>query len=241
VSRAPGVIAGRAVFEAVFRALATECRVEGVEDGSHVERNETVWQVEGPARALLTGERVALNFVQHLAGIATRTQAYVRAVAGTGVHITDTRKTTPTLRFLEKHAVRCGGGVNHRQGLDDMLLVKENHVAAAGSLDAAVRAAQNAAAGRPLEVEVRSPAELRIVLDLGVQRILLDHWTPDAVREAVVLRGPHVPPELEVSGNLRLETVRDFAIPGVQYLSVGELTHSAPALDLSMLFSGVDS
>jgi nicotinate-nucleotide pyrophosphorylase (carboxylating) len=241
VARAHGVIAGRSVFEAVFRSLSQDCSVVGVEDGASVRSDETVWELEGPARALLSGERVALNFVQRLSGIATRTRQYVQAVAGTGVAITDTRKTTPTLRFLEKHAVRCGGGENHRDGLDDMLLLKENHVAAAGGLEAAVRAAQRAAAGRALEVEVRTREELRCVIELGVQRVLLDHWSPGAVGEAVRLRGPVPPPELEVSGNLNLETIRDFAIPGVQYLSVGELTHSASALDLSMLFSGAQS
>lgn len=241
VARASGIIAGRAVFEAVFRSLSRECRVVGVDDGTTVRSTDTVWELEGPARALLSGERVALNFVQRLSGIATRTNQYVQAVAGTGVAITDTRKTTPTLRFLEKHAVRCGGGENHRHGLDDMLLLKENHIAAAGGLETAVRAAQRAADGRPLEVEVRTPEELRRVMDLGVQRVLLDHWSPAAVRQAVALRGPAPPPELEVSGNLRLETIRDFAVPGVQFLSVGELTHSASALDLSLLFSGVAS
>ncbi len=241
IARAPGVIAGRAVFEAVFHALAQECIVSGLDDGARVDAHATVWELEGPARALLTGERVALNFVQRLSGIATRTAQFVDAIAGSGAVITDTRKTTPLLRDLEKHAVRCGGGTNHRSGLDDMLLVKENHVAAAGGLAIAVTAAQAAADGRVLEVEVRTADELRTALELGVDRILLDHWTPAGVHEAVLLRGPQPPPELEVSGNLRLDNVAEFAVPGVQYLSVGELTHSAAALDLSMLFAGVGS
>ncbi len=241
VARAAGVIAGRAVFECVFHSLSPECDVRGVGDGSKVQSGDTVWEIEGPARALLIGERVALNFVQRMSGIATRTHAFVQAVVGTGVAISDTRKTTPLLRRLEKHAVRCGGGVNHRFGLDDMLLIKENHIAAAGGLAPAVRAAQAASAGRAVEVEVRTPDELGAALELGVDRVLLDHWSPDAVREAVRLRGADPPPEIEVSGNLRLETVRDYALAGVQYLSVGEITHSAAVLDLSMLFDGVEA
>ena len=155
---------------------------------------------------------------------------------GTGVVVTDTRKTTPGLRLLEKYAVRCGGGQNHRSSLDAMLLVKENHIAAAGSLAEAVRLALHAAGGRAVEVEVRRLDEFRLVMSLGVERVLLDHWTPDDVRQAVAWRGGAALPEIEVSGNLTLETIRDFALPGVQYLSVGALTHSAPALDLSLLF-----
>jgi nicotinate-nucleotide pyrophosphorylase (carboxylating) len=181
---------------------------------------------------------VALNFVQRLCGIATLTARFVQAVAGTGAAITDTRKTTPTLRFLEKYAVRCGGGANHRPSLDAMLLVKENHIAMAGSLHAAVRAALEAARGREVEVEVRHVEELRAALELGVDRVLLDHWKPAAVRDAVRLRGDRAKPRLEVSGNLVLDNVREHAVPGVQYLSVGALTHSAPAFDLSMLVEG---
>ena len=238
VSRAAGVVAGREVVECVFRSLDPRCAVEGVPDGARMEPDAEVWQVRGPARAILSGERVALNFAQRLSGVATLTARFVHAVEGTGAAITDTRKTTPGLRFLEKYAVVCGGGVNHRAGLDDMLLIKENHIALAGSLERAVRAAMAAAAGRPVEVEVRDPDELDAALRLGVPRILLDHWTPDGVREAVRRRGPGRRPELVVSGNLSLVKVRDDAIPGVQYLSVGALTHSAPAFDLSLLVEG---
>jgi nicotinate-nucleotide pyrophosphorylase (carboxylating) len=198
-----------------------------------------VWEISGPARALLTGERVALNFAQHLSGIATLTSRFVQAVAGRDVAITDTRKTTPGLRALEKYAVRCGGGANHRESLDAMLLVKENHIAAAGSLERAVENALAAAAGRAVEVEVRNLDELRRVLALPVDRVLLDHWDPAGVREAVELRGRAPRPQIEISGNLSLESIGEFALPGVQFLSVGALTHSAPALDLSMLFEGV--
>ncbi len=236
VAKASGALAGRAVFEAVFHSLAADCRVQGKDDGSAVHPHEVVWQLDGPARALLSGERVALNFVQHMSGIATRTAQFVRAVQGTGVVVTDTRKTTPGLRFLEKYAVRCGGGQNHRSRLDAMLLVKENHIAAAGSVAQAVQLALQAADGRQVEVEVRHLDELRLVMSLGVERVLLDHWTPDGVRRALALRGAAPRPEIEVSGNLTLETVRAFALPGVQTVSVGSLTHSAPALDLSLLF-----
>ncbi len=236
VAKAAGVLAGRPVFEAVFQHLDAACRVEGKDDTSTVQSGEVIWQLEGPARALLGGERVALNFVQHMAGIATRTAQFVRAVQGTGVVVTDTRKTTPGLRSLEKYAVRCGGGQNHRSSLDAMLLVKENHIAAAGSLERAVQLALRAADGRQVEVEVRELDELRRVIALGVERVLLDHWTPEEVQRALDLRGSHRRPQIEVSGNLTLETIRAFALPGVQFLSVGALTHSAPALDLSLLF-----
>ena len=238
LAKAPGVLVGKAVCVEVFSALAPECRLQGREDGSAVGPGDVVWEIEGPLRALLTGERVALNFAQRLSGIATLTARFVAAVAGTGVAITDTRKTTPGLRFLEKYAVRCGGGVNHRSSLDAMLLVKENHIAAAGSLETAVARALAAAAGRSVEVEVRDADGLRAALRSGVGRVLLDHWTPAGVAAAVRLRGDGGVPELEVSGNLSLDNVRDYAVPGVQYLSVGALTHSAPALDLSLLVEG---
>ena len=235
VAKESGILAGRAVFAAVFESLAAACILQGKEDGSAVAAGDLVWELEGPARALLTGERVALNFVQRLSGIATLTARFVHAVAGTGVAVTDTRKTTPGLRALEKYAVRCGGGVNHRSRLDAMLLVKENHIAAAGSLRQAVRQALLAAAGRAVEVEVRQMDEFRACMELGVERVLLDHWTPAQVLEAVRARGGPPPPEIEVSGNLGLDNIRDYALAGVQYLSVGALTHSAPALDLSLL------
>ncbi|UCE02268.1 MAG: carboxylating nicotinate-nucleotide diphosphorylase [Candidatus Latescibacterota bacterium] len=238
VARDSGVVAGRPVLERVFLHLDPTCAIDGMDDGDAVDAEAVVWRLRGSARALLTGERVALNFVQRLCGIATLTARFVGAVAGTGAAITDTRKTTPTLRFLEKYAVRCGGGANHRQSLDAMLLVKENHIAMAGSLRAAVRAALAAARGREVEVEVRHVEELRVALELGVDRVLLDHWTPAAVRDAVRLRGDRAKPQLEVSGNLTLDNVRQHAVPGVQYLSVGALTHSAPAFDLSMLVEG---
>lgn len=236
-AKAAGVWAGGAVARAVFERLAPDCRVTACADGTTLQPGDTALDIDGPARAVLTGERVALNFVQRLCGIATLTAAYVRAVDGTGVGISDTRKTTPGWRRLEKYAVRCGGGVNHRSGLDTMLLVKENHIAAAGSLRAALRAAQREAAARGLavEVEVQTQEELRVALELGPDWILLDHWSPASLAEAVRLRGDRDAPRLEVSGNVTLERARSLAVPGIAVLSVGALTHSAPALDLSLL------
>jgi nicotinate-nucleotide pyrophosphorylase (carboxylating) len=239
VAKADGVLCGRPLAERVFAQLSPRCRLEGAADGERLRAGQVALRLAGPGRALLSGERVALNFLQHLSGIATLTARFVAAVDGTAAAITDTRKTTPGLRRLEKYAVRCGGGVNHRFGLDDMLLVKENHIAAAGSLGAAVRAAQRAAAGRPLEVEVRTFAEFEQALALGVERILLDHWSPDQLRRAVRRRGPSSIPLLEVSGNLGLDTVGEYARAGADLLSIGALTHSAPALDLSLLVDGV--
>jgi nicotinate-nucleotide pyrophosphorylase (carboxylating) len=237
IAKSAGVLSGRPLAEMVFERLSPRCRFEGAADGDRVEAGAEAWRIVGPGRAILSGERVALNFLQHLSGIATLTARYVDAVAGTRASISDTRKTTPTLRRIEKYAVRCGGGVNHRFGLDDMLLVKENHIAAAGSLEAAVKAALRAAGERAVEVEVRTLEEFRTAMSLAPARILLDHWRPEHVREAVRLRGGAAT-LLEVSGNLGLETVREYALAGADILSVGALTHSAPALDLSLLVTG---
>jgi nicotinate-nucleotide pyrophosphorylase (carboxylating) len=237
VAKAPGVLAGREVAAYVFTRLSSECHCEGLNDGTRVVPGTSVLELRGPARAVLAGERVALNFLQHLSGIASLTRQFVDAVAGTGAVISDTRKTTPLLRGLEKYAVRCGGGTNHRSRLDAMLLVKENHIAAAGSLPAALERALESAAPRGLEVEieVQSWEEFEMALPMQPQRILLDHWDPAAVERAVRRRGSARRPLLEVSGNLSLETVRVYAECGADILSVGALTHSAPALDLSLL------
>jgi nicotinate-nucleotide pyrophosphorylase (carboxylating) len=243
VAKAPGVLAGQAVAAEVFTRLSPHCRFEGVADGTRVVPGTTVAEVQGPARALLAGERVALNFLQHLSGIATLTRRFVDAVAGTQALISDTRKTTPLLRALEKYAVRCGGGTNHRSRLDAMLLVKENHIAAAGSVRAALEAAlgSGTAHGVEVEVEVRTWEEFEVALALQPQRILLDHWDPAEVARAVGQRGSVCTPLLEVSGNLSLATVRAYAEAGADILSVGALTHSAPALDLSLLVRAATS
>jgi nicotinate-nucleotide pyrophosphorylase (carboxylating) len=202
---------------------------------------EGVWQEAGTevlsvtcsARALLTGERVALNLLQRLSGVATLTARYVRAVEGTGVQILDTRKTTPGLRTLEKAAVRAGGGTNHRTGLYDAILIKENHIAAAGGVGAAVERARGAYPDLPLEVECRNPDEIAQALDAGAPRLLLDNMSPDQLRAAVAqVAGAAT---LEASGGITLETVRDHAVEGLNFISVGALTHSAPALDLSLI------
>jgi len=235
VARQAGIACGSDVLACAFQELDAGVVVVGRADGEAVQASDVVWEVSGSARAILAAERVALNFVQRLCGIASLTAQFVAAVAGTGVAITDTRKTTPLLRLLEKYAVVCGGGVNHRMHLADMLLIKENHIAAAGSVTAALQRSQQEAAGRAVEIELRSLAEYREALELRPQRVLLDHWSEPDIETAVRERGSQQTPEIEVSGNLNLETIRRFALPGVAFLSVGRLTHSAPALDLSLL------
>ncbi len=231
--KAPGVVFGLAVASATFHELDPTLETERLcAEGEWRERGE-VMRVRGSARAILTGERTALNFLQRLSGVATLTARCVRAVEGTGVRILDTRKTTPGLRGLEKAAVAAGGGTNHRAGLYDAILIKENHAALAGGVGAAVRAARAAAPDLLLEVECRDLAEVDEALAAGAPRILLDNMTVDELRRAV----EHVAgrAELEASGGLTLETLRDVADTGLQFISVGALTHSAPALDLSLI------
>jgi nicotinate-nucleotide pyrophosphorylase (carboxylating) len=204
-------------------------------DGDRVRPGDGVLVVRAPVRALLTAERTALNLVCHLSGVATATAEWVAAVAGTGVAIRDSRKTLPGLRLLEKYAVRCGGGVNHRMGLGDAVLIKDNHVAAAGSVAAALRAARDRAPGLPTEVEVDSLDQLDEALAEGAELVLLDNFTPEhcatAVRRVADLGAKT---RLEVSGGLRIGDARVYAETGVDFLSVGALTHSAPALDLGL-------
>ena len=238
VARAEGVVAGvevaRRVFMQVDPSISFEARVT---DGSSVTPGQVVATIEGPARSLLEAERVALNFVQRLSGVATLTRRFVDAVAGTGARILDTRKTTPGMRDLEKWAVAVGGGVNHRHGLWDMYLVKDNHVRAAGSLTKAVEAiARQRDPNLLLEVEADSLDLVREALALDVDRILLDNMTLGQLREAVALRNGKRP-EFEASGRVTLETVRAIALTGVDYVSVGAITHSAKALDLALDFT----
>jgi nicotinate-nucleotide pyrophosphorylase (carboxylating) len=229
----PGVVFGLAAAEATFRALDSEVRLTRLADEGEWRDGGPVLDAEGAAGALLTGERTALNFLQRLSGVATLTARYVDAVAGTGARVLDTRKTTPGLRALEKAAVAAGGGTNHRKGLYDAILVKENHAAMAGGVAAAVRAARAAAPGVPLEVECRDLAEVEAALAAGAPRLLLDNMSPAQLRAVVA----HVDgrAELEASGGVTLETIREIAGSGVHFVSVGALTHSAPALDLSLL------
>lgn len=243
VAKAPGVLAGVELAAYAFRALSNACTVEHLPDGTAVACGTVVLTVHGPGRAVLGAERVALNFLQRLSGIATLTRQFVDAVRGTGAVISDTRKTTPGWRRLEKYAVRCGGGTNHRGRLDEMLLVKENHIQAAGSVQRATAAAMRMGRERgvPVEIEVRTRAEFDAVLAHGPDRILLDHWRPEDVAGAVEARGARPVPLLEVSGNLSLATVGAYARAGADILSVGALTHSAPALDLSLLVEGLEA
>jgi nicotinate-nucleotide pyrophosphorylase (carboxylating) len=240
VQKAPGVVFG---FDVVEETML-QCGVE------HVDRLvvEGQWREEvpaevalasGPAAAVLAAERTALNFLGHLSGIATLTARFADAVAGTGVRILDTRKTTPGLRALEKAAVAAGGGQNHRVGLHDAILIKENHIALAGSLAKAVHGARSAFPDRAVEVECRNLDEVAYALGTGADRLLLDNMEPTTLRDAVKLRddnsGEGVGPTLEASGGVTLATVRDFAATGVEFISVGALTHSVPVLDFSLL------
>jgi nicotinate-nucleotide pyrophosphorylase (carboxylating) len=228
-----GVVFGLDAAEATFRALDPDVRLTRLAGEGEWRDGGPVLDVEGAAGPLLTGERTALNFLQRLSGVATLTARYVEAVAGTGARVLDTRKTTPGLRALEKAAVAAGGGTNHRKGLYDAILIKENHAAMAGGVAAAVQAARAAAPGVPLEVECRDLAEVEEALAAGAPRLLLDNMTPAQLRDVVA----HVAgrAELEASGGVTLETIREIAGSGVHFVSVGALTHSAPALDLSLL------
>jgi nicotinate-nucleotide pyrophosphorylase (carboxylating) len=233
VPRTRGVLAGVPVAAAVFELVGGPDIdvVLHAADGSEARPGLPALTVSGPARSLLTAERTALNLVSHLSGVATLTRRWVDAVAGTGAAIRDTRKTTPGLRALEKYAVRCGGGVNHRMALGDAALVKDNHVAAAGGIAAAVTAVRAHAPGVPLEVECDTLEQLREAIGAGVHLVLLDNFSLADTRAAVELvDGSGV--RLEASGGLDLERARDVAATGVDYLAVGALTHSAPVLDL---------
>jgi len=228
----PGVVCGLRVAETAFQALDPELRFEAfATDGDHVEAPAVVARLTGSERAILTAERVALNFLGRLSGIATLTRRYVAAVEGTGAAVLDTRKTTPGLRALEKAAVAAGGGRNHRFGLEDAVLIKDNHLRAAGSIAAAVTLVQ-AATGLPIEVECETLAQVGEALDEGVDAILLDNMTLEELRAAVALAEGRA--RLEASGGVTLETIRAIAETGVDEISVGALTHSAPSLDVSL-------
>jgi nicotinate-nucleotide pyrophosphorylase (carboxylating) len=229
----PGVVCGLPVVAAVFAALDANVQVEVlVEEGARVaDVPVRVARIDGPARAILTGERTALNLLGRLCGIATSTARYVDAVAGTGATILDTRKTTAGLRELEKYAVRCGGGQNHRAGLYDAILVKENHIRIAGGI-AAAAAVLRSGSDPVVEVEAETLADVEEALGAGVERILLDNMTPEEARRAVELVAGRA--QLEASGGISLATVRAFAETGVDFISVGALTHSARSLHVSL-------
>ncbi len=237
IAKQDGVVAGLDVAQLVFEILDARitCAAQ-VAEGERVVNCQTLATLAGPARALLTGERTALNFLCRMSGIATLTRRFVDAVAGTGAVILDTRKTAPGLRAVDKLAVRRGGGHNHRIGLYDMILIKDNHIDFAGSLAEAVRRARAAETGLEIEVEARTLDDVRMALDLGVTRILLDNMTPDIMRRAAQINAGRA--SLEASGNVTLDTVRQFAETGVDYISVGALTHSARVFDASLDWTG---
>ena len=237
-ARQPGVIAGlpvaAAVIEAVCGDTASEFRAT-VPDGSRVEAGTEVAEVTAPTRLLLTAERTALNLLCHLSGVATATRRWADALEGTTAVIRDTRKTTPGLRSLEKYAVRCGGGSNHRMGLSDMALVKDNHVAAAGGVTEAYRRVRELVATIPVEIEVDSLDGLREAIAAGADEVLIDNFRPEEMRAAVRLRdelGPAV--RIEASGGLSVDSARTVAETGVDFIAVGELTHSARVLDVGL-------
>jgi nicotinate-nucleotide pyrophosphorylase (carboxylating) len=251
MAKAPGVVAGGEIAEMTFREVDGQLKLKRlVQDGARVEAGVALLQVGGSAASIMTAERTALNFMMRMSGVATLTRRHVDAIAGTGAAILDTRKTTPGLRFLEKYAVACGGGQNHRLALWDMYLVKDNHIRAARGLTACIDRIQRTRRDLLLEVEVESMDQLHEALRPEVDRILIDNQPVDAVRRCVeevdrwcAAHPPDHPraragarrwPEVEVSGGLHLDTVRAYAETGVDYLSVGALTHSAPALDLSL-------
>jgi nicotinate-nucleotide pyrophosphorylase (carboxylating) len=239
LAKAEGVVAGHGLAREVFRYLDKDIQYEELKhDGERVIKGDAVAAIAGKSRAILTGERVALNLLQRLSGIATFTRRFVEAVAGTGVKILDTRKTSPGLRSMEKYAVRMGGGFNHRFDLSEMALIKENHIAVAGSITAAVKRVRSQSRV-PIEVEVRTMADLKEAVEAGVDRIMLDNWDIASIREAVSLVQKRIP--LEVSGNMTVERAREAAKTGVDFISVGALTHSFTALDMTLLQEGLSA
>jgi nicotinate-nucleotide pyrophosphorylase (carboxylating) len=234
VAKQYGIVAGLEVARVAFLHLDERVEFDGrVTDGSLVETGQTLVNLSGEAQHILTAERTALNFLGRMSGIATLTRRFVDAVAGTPAIILDTRKTAPGLRAVDKLAVRLGGGQNHRVGLYDMILIKDNHIDFAGSLPEAVRRARAMDTGLEIEVEARSLQDVQAALDLGVTRILLDNMTPEMMRQAVEMTVGRA--LLEASGNVSLDNVRQIAETGVDYISIGALTHSVQALDVSLL------
>jgi nicotinate-nucleotide pyrophosphorylase (carboxylating) len=238
VAREPAVLCGTDWADATFRQLDPSIRIDWqAQDGDALVADRAVAKLAGPARAILTGERTALNFLQTLSATATAARRYVDAVAGTDCRILDTRKTLPGLRLAQKYAARCGGAQNHRLGLYDMVLIKENHIIAAGSIGGAIATARRTSPGVPVEVEVESLVEFDQALDAGADIILLDELTLDDMREAVQRnRSRGSTAKLEASGSVTLATVRETALTGVDYVSIGGITKHVQAVDLSMRF-----
>jgi nicotinate-nucleotide pyrophosphorylase (carboxylating) len=236
VSREPAVLCGRAWADETFRQLDSKVQLTWhAADGDRVAPQQVIFSIAGPARPVLTGERTALNFLQLLSATATAARRFVDAVAGTGCQILDTRKTLPGLRTAQKYAVRCGGARNHRMGLYDQVLIKENHIAAAGSLTGAIEAARHSAAGVTVEVEVETLGELREALSARADIVMLDEFALEDMRAAVALnREQGAVAKLEVSGSVSLDAVRAIAETGVDFISVGAITKNVRAIDLSM-------
>ena len=235
ITREHGVFCGKAWADEVFKQLGGEVKIDWhVEDGDKVEPNQTLCTLSGPARILLTGERNAMNFIQTLSGCATTTAEYAKALEGTNCRLLDTRKTIPGLRSALKYAVACGGGYNHRIGVFDAYLIKENHIIANGGITQTIKTAKELNPGKPVEVETESLEELREAIEAGADIIMLDNFTMDMMREAVAINAGRA--ALENSGNVTLETLRKYAETGVDYISVGALTKHVRAMDLSMRF-----
>lgn len=233
VCREAAVLCGQAWFEAVFKQLDPSVRIEWLcQEGEYLPADSLICRLQGPARALLTGERTALNLLQTLSATASIARRYAQAVAGTSCKILDTRKTLPGLRLAQKYAVSCGGCMNHRIGLFDAILIKENHILAAGSIAEAVKSARASGQKVMVEVEVENLDELHQALTARVDRVMLDNFSLEALREAVAMSQGQV--ELEASGNITLETIRSVAETGVDYISIGALTKNLQAVDLSM-------
>lgn len=243
ITREEGVFCGKAWAEQVFNQLGGEVALHWhVDDGDLVVPNQVLCDLSGPARAILTGERTAMNFIQTLSGVASLTKLYVNKLAGTHTRLLDTRKTIPGLRTAQKYAVTCGGGKNHRIGLFDAFLIKENHIMACGGIAQAIQAARKLHSDKPVEVEVESIAELTQALDGGSDIIMLDNFDITMMFEAVALNQTYKNvgkgAKLEVSGNVTIDTLADFAKTGVDYISVGALTKHVKALDLSLRLKG---
>jgi nicotinate-nucleotide pyrophosphorylase (carboxylating) len=233
ITREEGVLCGRPWVDAVFAELDASIEIQWqADDGDAIAAGDTLFSLEGPARALLTGERTALNFLQLLSGTATRCRYYAGLVTGTGVRLLDTRKTIPGLRIAQKYAVACGGCHNHRIGLYDAFLIKENHISACGGIAPAIKAARASAPGKPVEVEVENLGELEQALDAGADRVMLDNFSLDQMATAVQLANGRT--ELEASGNVTEANLRPIAETGVDYISIGALTKDCRAMDLSM-------
>ena len=242
IARESLLLAGQPWVDEVFAQLDDKVVIDWyIGDGQTAEADDVICKLVGPARALLTGERTALNFLQTLSSAATITASYVKAIEGTGAHLLDTRKTLPGLRLAQKYAVACGGGKNHRFGLFDAILIKENHIRSAGSISAALQTARDLDAEVLVEVEVESLDELHEALDAGATRVLLDNFSLEDLGRAVETnrRYGYVAAELEASGNVTLESIRAIAETGVDYISTGSLTKNVDAIDFSMLF-GID-